>query len=73
MHAQINSRVRNARKRNGGRNGLRSAPDRREYAAMMCLIARAMNDPCALRLHRRNARLHNRSIATLADIRNDLE
>ena len=58
--AQIDPFERHARQRNSCCNDLRSRTRRRYDAAVMDGIARAMNDPCPFRAHRRNSSINRR-------------
>ena len=71
--AQVDALVRDARERDRRRDDLRRAADRGDHAAVVHRIAGAVHDARALRLHRSGARVDHAGIASLADVRNDLE
>lgn len=71
--AQIDAVARNARQGDRRRDRLRCVADGSEDAAMMDRVARPVDDARALRFDRSGARVDQRRIASLAQVRNDLE
>ena len=73
VRAQVDSLVRDARQRDRRGDDLRAAADRGDHAAMVNGIAGAVHDARPLRFHRGGGGVDHLRVASLAQVRDDLE
>ena len=73
MRPQVDAITRHPRQRDRGGDDVRRAPDRRDDAAVVDRVARAVHDLRTRGSHRFDARVDHARIAPFADVRNDLE